>query len=255
MVEKAYVVDDLQSEKEQLEEMRQWWTDNGRYVIGGIVIGASLLFGWNYHKNSQVAAQLEASALFESLATEVGDGDVDGAALIADQMALDHADSVYTAQAKLAMARMYMDQTRDVDAADALNQLLAMSGHDELKNIARVRLAKILLYQDRPQDVIDLLDGEDDVAFAALYADAIGDAYAALGDIAAAEAAYRLVLADQQQNSVDLAIVQMKLIDLPEITATESALPADVPQADAVDDTAADAETGPEASEEAEGTE
>jgi predicted negative regulator of RcsB-dependent stress response len=57
-------VDDLQSEKEQIEEMRQWWSENGRYVIGGIVIGAGLLFGWNSYQSNKLVAQSEASALF-----------------------------------------------------------------------------------------------------------------------------------------------------------------------------------------------
>ena len=38
-------MDDLLSEKEQLEQFRGWWSEYGAYVIGGIVIGAGLLFG------------------------------------------------------------------------------------------------------------------------------------------------------------------------------------------------------------------
>jgi predicted negative regulator of RcsB-dependent stress response len=240
-------VDDLQSEKEQLEEMRQWWSDNGRYVIGGIVIGAGLLFGWNNYQSSKLVAQSEASALFESLAGHVDDGDVDDAALVADQMALDFADTSYTAQSKLGMARLYMDQNRDQDAAEVLQQLLAMSGHDELQNVGRLRLAKIMLYQDRPQEVIELLDGEGGTAFAAQYADATGDAYVAMGDFAAAEQAYQSVLADAAQGSVDRNIVQMKLIDLPDTTAAQFDAPApEAPVDDALDAAAADPEADTE---------
>jgi predicted negative regulator of RcsB-dependent stress response len=235
-------VDDLQSEKEQIEEMRQWWKDNGAYVIGGIVIGASLLFGWNYHKSSQLAEQEAASELFETLAVGVGAGDLDDAALVADQLSLDHADSAYTAQSKLAMASLYMEKNRDQDAADVLGQLLAMSGNEELKGVARLRLAKIMLYQDRPQDVIDMLGDQDGSAFSAAYADVIGDAHAAMGDYAAAEQAYQLVLADAGQGSVDRAVVQMKLLDLPDATEVQTAIP---PEDAATTETAA--ETAPDA--------
>ncbi len=237
-------MDDLQSEKEQIEEMRQWWSENGRYVIGGIVIGAGLLFGWNSYQSNKLVAQSEASALFESLADHVDDGDLDDAALVADQMALDFADTSYTAQSKLAMARLYMDLNRDQDAADVLHQLLAMSGHDELKNVGRLRLAKIMLYQDRPQDVIELLDGEGGAAFAAQYAEVMGDAHTAMGDFAAAEQAYQSVLADAAQGSVDRSIVQMKLIDLPDTTAMQADAPApELPVDDALDAAAADVES------------
>lgn len=222
-------MDDLQSEKEQIEEMRRWWSENGRYVIGGVIIGAGLLFGWNSYQSGELEAQTEASVLFESLAGHFGDGDLDEAKLVSDQLALDYADSPYTAQSKLAMARFYMDKNRDQDATDTLKQLLAMSGNDEIKNVGRLRLAKILLYQDKAQEVIDLLEGEGGAAFAALYSDVKGDAYAEMGDYVAAEKAYQAVLEDATQGSVDRAIVQMKLLDLPEMVAVQ-AVPQPVAQ-------------------------
>ena len=38
-------MDDLQSEKEQIEEMKAWWAEYGRYVIAGVVIAVGLLLG------------------------------------------------------------------------------------------------------------------------------------------------------------------------------------------------------------------
>ena len=35
-------MDDL-SEKEQIEQMRAWWSEYGNYVIGGIVVGIGLM--------------------------------------------------------------------------------------------------------------------------------------------------------------------------------------------------------------------
>ena len=229
-------MDDLQSEKEQLEEMRRWWSENGRYIIGGIIMGASLLFGWNNYQSGKLEGQIEASQLFETLAGHVGAGDLDDAELVADQLALDYSSSPYTAQSKLAMARIYMDKNRDQDAANSLVQLLAMSDNDEIKGVGRLRLARIMLYQDRPQDVIDLLEGQGDAAFAPLYSDAMGDAYVALGDFVAAEAAYQAVLADPAQGSVDRAMVQIKLVDLPDTFATETAVePAAAETVDAIE--------------------
>jgi len=247
-------VDDLQSEKEQIEEMRQWWSENGRYVIGGIVIGASLLFGWNRYESNKLDGQIEASGLFEALAKDVADGDLDNAERVADRLAQEFGNTSYTAQSKLAMARLYMDKNRDQDAADVLNQLLGISGNEELKNVGRLRLAKIMLYQDKAQEVIDLLDGQDTAAFAALYADALGDAHAALGNFSAAEEAYRTALADSAQGSIDRSLVQMKLIDLPEASAAPAeVVPAEVDIDDATDSAAEgpgsenNAENGPAA--------
>lgn len=219
---KATIVDDLQSEKEQIEEMRAWWAEYGRYVIGGIVVGAALLFGWNQYKSSKLDAQIEASQLFESLVQEVADGDLDAAESISDELANNYANTSYAAQSKLAMARLYMDKNRDEDAADVLIELLDSRGNDELKHVGRLRLAKIRLYQDRAEDVIALLEGQDAPAFGALYAEALGDAYAAQERYDEAAAAYQRALADATAvPTVDRGLVQMKLLDLPKTPISE----------------------------------
>jgi predicted negative regulator of RcsB-dependent stress response len=214
-------VDDLQSEKEQLEEMRAWWTENGRYVIGGVVIAVGLLFGFNQYESSKRVAQVEASVLFESLTVHVEDGDLDDAESVADDLATNYANTAYAAQSNLAMAKLYMDKNRDQDAADVLNNLLAMRGNKSLKQIGRLRLARILLYQDKAQEVVDLLADQGDEAFAALFAEVRGDAFAALGQIAAAGDEYRIALADTSQ-IINRGIVQMKLVDLPNSPDPES---------------------------------
>jgi len=217
-------VDDLLSEKEQIEQIRSWWSEYGGYVIVGVAAGALLLFGINYYQSSKLSAQLEASALYESLTNHVVDGKLEDAEVVADELGTTFADTTYAAQAKLAMARLYMDKNRDEDAADELRELLD-SGSGELHQIARLRLARILLYQDKPHDVVDLLGGQDTAAFAASFGEALGDAYHALGRIADAEAAYQSVLLDPlSQGTVNQQLVQWKALDLPKVEAKQPAI-------------------------------
>jgi len=208
-------VDDLQSEKEQIEEIRAWWAEYGRYVIAGVVIAVGLLFGYNQYESSKLSAEVAASVLYESLAVNVGEGNLEEAEAVAAELETDYANTSYAAQSKLAMARLYMDKNRDQDAADVLRELVAMRGNRELRKIGRVRLARILLYQDKPQEVVDLLVDQEEEAFAGLYAEALGDAYAALGRVEEAGDAYRIALADISQ-TVNRGLVQMKLVDLPD---------------------------------------
>lgn len=207
-------MDDLQSEKEQIEEMKAWWAEYGRYVIAGIVIAVGLLIGFNQYKSSKYEAQVAASVLFEELAEHVADGDLEEAEKVAEELASNYANTAYAPQSRLAMARLYMDKNRDQDAAEVLEQLVAMRGHGALRHVGRVRLARIYLYQDKPQQVLDLLDGQQNEAFVGLYAELRGDAYAALGRVEEAAEAYREALADATQ-TVNREIVQMKLVDLP----------------------------------------
>jgi len=210
-------VDDLKSEKEQLEEIRAWWSEYYLVVIAGIVIAVGGLLGFNYYQGKTRATQLAASELFEVLAGHVGDGDLDAAEAVASDLASDYASTAYAAQSRLAMARLYMDKNRDQDAVDMLNELLAMPGHDELKSVARLRLARVLLYEEKPQEVLDLLANVDDPAFTGLYDEVRGDAYTALGDYASAGDAYRRAMADPSSNNViDRPLIEMKINDLPD---------------------------------------
>ena len=213
-------MDDLLSEKEQIEQIRNWWSEYGGYIIFGVAAGALLLFGWNYYQDSKLNEQLQASALYETLTSHVVSGELEEAEVIVGQLGSDYAATSYAAQSKLAIARLYMDKNRDQDAADVLGEVLAGDDGDAIKHVARLRLARILLYQDKAEEAVDLLQGEDNPAFAAAYAEILGDAYHALGRIEDAQAAYQRALLDPlSQGTVDQRLVQWKVLDLPEIEA------------------------------------
>jgi len=213
-------VDDLLSEKEQIEQLRSWWSEYGGYVIGGLGLGIAILVGLNYYTSARLDAQLKGSVLYESLTQHVVSGDLDEAAAVADELAIDYAKTSYAAQAQLAMARLYMDKNRDQDAADALSQVIASDADEEVKLVARARLARILLYQNKAQDVVDLLEGQPSESFAAVYQELLGDAYHALGRIEDAQAAYQNVMLDPlSAQTVDQQLVQWKALDLPETSA------------------------------------
>ena len=217
-------MDDLLSEKEQLEQIRSWWSTYGGYVIGGLGLGIALLAGINYYQSSQFEAQMEGSGLYESLTEHVANGNLDAAEEVAGQLSTDYAKTSYAAQAQLAMARLYMDKNRDQDAADALRSVVDGTAGEEIKLVARARLARVLLYQNQPQEVVDLLEGQESASFAAIFNELLGDAYHALGRIEDAQAAYQSVMLDPlAPDTIDQRLVQWKALDLPEASAPAAA--------------------------------
>jgi len=208
-------VDDLLSEKEQIEQMRTWWSEYGKYVIGGIVLGATVLFGINYDRTSKIDAQQSASILYDDLTNFIVDGNVDEAEIIVATLSADFDESNYAAQSKLAVARLYMDKNRDQDAADVLTDLLASNVNTEFNQVGRIRLAKIFLYQDKAAEVLEIFEGQEEGAFAARIAEILGDAYVALNRGADARDAYQRALAESGGGAtVDQQFVQLKLLDL-----------------------------------------
>lgn len=217
------MVDEFLSEKEQIEAMRSWWQDNGRYVIGGVVLGVAILVGWNQWKEYRQATRLEASALYETLAEKVTDGNLEESESAARKLYESYSSTIYSGLARLAMARLYMDKGRDQDAADTLNALLEARVDSDIRMVGRLRLARVYLYQNKAQQVIDLLQGFEDSAFAARYAELVGDAHAELGQVGEAADSYaRAMRDDPEAPTVNRALIQMKIADLPEPAATDT---------------------------------
>ena len=239
------------SEKEQIEAVRNWWSENGNFVIGGVVVGVAIIFGWNSWQANVANTEVSASTLFEEVMDSAGRGFLDPAVEAGEALFSDYNDTAYADQARLALARMYMDSGRDQDAADVLEPLANDTSGDELALVARLRLAKILLYQDKADEVIALIENQPESAFSARFNEVLGDAYFATGRYEEAEAAYIAALNDSPvARTVDVALIQLKINDLPvpgeDGTETESGVvdPAELAPAEeeVSDEEAADGE-------------
>ena len=216
-------MDEFLSEKEQIQYIRDWWRDNRMYIFifGFVVIGS--VAGTNTWKTSVINEQIAASSLYESLAVEISENNLESGELIAEEIYSEYSESIYADQARLAMAYFYMSQSRDEDAADELRGLIESSENNEMILIANMRLAKILLYQSKYQEVLDLLEGNLGHAFETKYSELIGDAYLGLEDYENAEFAYMNALKDTGSPQViDAALLQMKINDLPQQNTVNS---------------------------------
>lgn len=217
------------SEQEQLEELKTWWQENRWFILGGLALGIAVMVGWNVWQDRRAQAGLEASNRYESLVEQIADDNIEPAAELASDLYRRYDATPYAAQARLAMARLYMDRGRDQDAAETLRPL-ATAGDDVLNLVARLRLANVLLYQDKPQQVIELIGTPGETAFKARFNEVLGDAHHALGNLDEASDAYQAVLADgSASQTVNTRLVRMKLDDLPQPSAASDAPAAQLP--------------------------
>ena len=215
-----------QAEQEQIDEIRAWWDEYGNYVIAGVVVGALLLFGWNYYKTSKANAEIAASVLYDELADHVAAGSVEEAERVSADLGASYPDSAYAVQSHLAMARLYMDNNRDADAAAVLRELVDSNKSAGFAAVARLRLAKILHYQEKYDEVLALLELVDTPGFTARYAEARGDALVELGRFDDARAEYLVALADNGQ-TIDATFLQLKMMDLPQPASVAADTPAE----------------------------
>ena len=64
-----------ETEEQQVEALKKWWTENASVMILGVAIGASVLFGWRYYDNYKIQHAEEASSLYDSVLTTAAAND------------------------------------------------------------------------------------------------------------------------------------------------------------------------------------
>lgn len=207
-------MDEFQSEKEQIEEIKQWWKENGTFVVTGLLLGVLVLGGWNYWKQYRVRQAEAASATYEQLMQALQANNASGAETYAGKLTDEFSATPYASQARLALARLYVAQDDNAAAAEQLETLLRETSDESLKRIARLRLARVRLTQGQADAAIELLGRGDPGEFAALYHDARGDAHAQRGETGQARSEYQAALDKYQPGLFDRQFVEMKLADL-----------------------------------------
>ncbi|HEX5418889.1 MAG TPA: tetratricopeptide repeat protein [Gammaproteobacteria bacterium] len=207
-------MDDYLSESEQLERIREIVREYGLYAVAGIVLGLILIFGWRWYGGHERQNEEQAAALYTQVRVDVDKDQVSSAAALIKQLRDQYPSSPYTDQAGLMLARSYL-ASETTQAAMELRYVMEHSDDHELALVARLRLARVLMYEKQNQDALNLLAVDKPGQFAAQISELRGDAYAALGDSGAARTAYSDALTAPGADWLDRNYLQMKLIALP----------------------------------------
>lgn len=211
-------MDEFLSEKEQLEQIREWWRENGWYLIGGLALGVLILFGWNRFNSYEDAQGEAASELFVELRQAIEDDAPGDARSLLAQLRENYPGSPYTDQAGLVVAVIRMDAGQMSGASDELRYVMEETSDPELSLIARLRLARVLAQQEEYDEALATLDVESG-GFSGRYNEVLGDIHVELGDLVSARAAYTAALITEESNLVDRNLVQMKLEELSSLNA------------------------------------
>ena len=226
-------MDDYLSDKEQVERLRQWWRENGWFLIGGVALGGLAILGYNQYFAYQDRQGEGAAALYAQVKSETEDGDTEDAEARFAELRNEFPHHAYTHQAGLLLASAEVVTAPDA-AAEKLKFTMENSEDAELAMVARLRLARVLAYRDRQQEALALLNVAEPGQFAGRIAEIKGDIHAARGETDAARTAYLEAMVAPGAELLDRGFLQMKLSDLPG-SAPAAAVPTEPPAATAPD--------------------
>jgi len=218
-------VDEYLSEKEQLEQIREWWREYGWYLIGGIALGALLLLGLNQYRAYQQGQIAAAAAIYDELAVAVVDRAEVRAAELLGELRADYPTSPYADQGGLLVASLKLD-AQDLEGALAeLRRVMETTSDDELELVAQQRLIRVLIQMERYDDALAAIDAAEPGRFASRFAELRGDALLAQGNSDAARTAYLEAYNSEYADVVDRNVLQMKIDDLAPAARAESLQP------------------------------
>jgi predicted negative regulator of RcsB-dependent stress response len=199
-------------EQEQLAQLKSWWKDNGTLVITAVLAVAIAAAGWQGWRIWQASQAREAGALYDSLVKAMQADDGKALRDAAGSLVESFPRTMYASMGALAAARFHFERN-DLKSARAQLQWVAdRSPSDEFRDLARLRLAGVLLDEKAYEEALALLGAKHAEPMAAQYAALKGDVLVAKNQPAEAKAAYKLALdkAGPRENALRSS-VQLRL--------------------------------------------
>ncbi|HEY5702754.1 MAG TPA: tetratricopeptide repeat protein [Gammaproteobacteria bacterium] len=203
-------MDVTRTEEEQIEALKKWWSDNGWALVGGVVIGLGAIFGWRGWQNHQALQAEAASDIYVDLVVEMREHRFEPARKFAEQLIQDYDSTSYALFATLMLAKIETEAGNTEAAIKHLQTVMNETGEDALKQIARVRLARLLLDSGKPDEALALLEAGKPGKFSVAYQELKGDIYIQLGRKDDAHAAYQTALAAVKTNIKEGSLLQLK---------------------------------------------
>ncbi len=198
-------------EQEKLEDLKAWWKQWGGMISVGVTLACVVIIGvqgwrlWTQHQAEQAAT------LYGAVSAAIRTNDLPKAKDATAQLTDQYGRTAYAPAAALMLAKMLWDSGDKTAAKAQLTWVIDKSGEDEMKEIARYRLAEIALDAKAYDEALRTLDAKHDEPFAGLYADLRGDVLAAAGRASEARTSYQTAIAKLDPKSPYRNFVQVKL--------------------------------------------
>jgi predicted negative regulator of RcsB-dependent stress response len=198
-------------QQEQIDAIKTWWERHGNLVTVVVVVVALAtagLSGWRWYQNRQTeGASLLYLAVQEGLQGNNQTRVREAAAQLTDK----YPGTGYAVLAALIAARLDFEGGDTKAARTRLEWAIANAKQDEFRDLARLRLAAVLVDDRDLVAALRVLDTKRGSAFDALFLDLRGDVLLAQGDANAARNAYQLAFDKLEEKSPYRNLVQLKL--------------------------------------------
>jgi predicted negative regulator of RcsB-dependent stress response len=199
------------TENEQVDAVRRFFSENGKALAVGVVLGIGALVGWRYWQSYQNTAITEASSAYQQVSNALAANSADGVA-IAEKFIQGNKNN-YGVLAGLELAHHFVEQGKFDQAAQQLSQALGQTKDENLLSLINLRLARVQLQLKKPDEALKTLNAVQGDGWTAMAQDVRGDTLLGKGDIIGARAAYSKGIESNASHALQ-ALLRIKLNNL-----------------------------------------
>ena len=199
-------------EQEQLASVKGWWSDNGTRLLTILVVIALAVAGWQGWRLWQANQSQQAGAQYEVLVKAAQEGDAKALRDAGGTLVENFPRTLYASMGALVTARFFVERSDLKNAKAQLQWVVERSPSEELRDLARLRLAAVLLDEKSHDEALALLEAKHAAPLEGSYAALKGDILVAKNKVADAKAAYRTAIEKSDaKNGTFRASVQLRL--------------------------------------------
>jgi predicted negative regulator of RcsB-dependent stress response len=181
-------------EQEQLAELKAWWKQHGTRITAVVLAVAVGFAGWVAFRSYSQSQAMEASVLYDAVSKAAQANDAKALRDASGTLVENYPGTAYAPMGALLAARYYFERNDLKSAKAQLQWVVERASSDDFKDLARLRLAAVLLDEKAYDEALALLEKKPAAAYEAQYAALRGDILVAKNQAAEARAAYKLAL-------------------------------------------------------------
>ena len=181
-------------EQEQVAELKAWWKQHGNLIVATILAAAVAFAGWQGWRWYNASQAAQAAAVFDALVKGAQGGDAKVLRDSAGTLIESYPRTLYATMGALVAARFHFDRNDLKSAKAQLEWVIQNAPSEDFRDIARLRLAAIVLDEKAYDEALKVLEAKHSPAYESQFAALRGDILVAKNQPADARAAYKLAL-------------------------------------------------------------